>query len=359
MMKYLTVCAALVLSISSQPAVAASEVKSKACWWYDKYPTGPMTFIRKLGTVHVPRDAQVGRQLGGFNVYDFTNNEANSLLECFNRGTRWHFKFEPVRPLLPIHTIDGSPILQTNIPGIGARIELGWPFSDQGPTTFIPYGRNPPLVPFTAYHDAENTSAFQLRFIENNVTLYKTGPIPPGIHKLDTSMFTGYFDEPTVGLALTYYLQAEVVNSECSLAGTGVSPNPVKLGEWERSRFSAPGITTPLEPFTITLSGCEVDPEHNTYATIELTGINGSVPIGSPLEGIFSLTTTSSARGVGIRILKHDGTPLALNKEVPLRPLADGTTPLHFSAQFIQVEAATAVRAGDANGALNFTIRYR
>lgn len=124
MMKYLTVCAALVLSISSQPAVAASEVKSKACWWYDKYPTGPMTFIRKLGTVHVPRDAQVGRQLGGFNVYDFTNNEANSLLECFNRGTRWHFKFEPVRPLLPIHTIDGSPILQTNIPGIGARIEL-------------------------------------------------------------------------------------------------------------------------------------------------------------------------------------------------------------------------------------------
>ncbi|KAF1003691.1 MAG: hypothetical protein GAK36_00199 [Pseudomonas sp.] len=68
-------------------------------------------------------------------------------------------------------------------------------------------------------------------------------------------MFTGYFDEPTIGLALTYHLQAEVVNSECSLAGTGVSPTPVKLGEWERSRFSAPGITTPPEPFTITLSG--------------------------------------------------------------------------------------------------------
>ncbi|MBF8777293.1 fimbrial protein [Pseudomonas fulva] len=358
-MKYLTVCAALVLSISSLPAMAATGNKDNRCWWYEKAPKGPMTFIRKLGTVHVPRDAQIGRQLGGFNVSEFTGNVSNSLLECFNGGSHWNFVFDTKRPLAPIYTTDGSPILETNIPGIGARIELGYPLNGETAAVFRPIGRNPPLVPFRAVHDVVNDTLFQLGYMDNNVTLYKTGPIAPGIHKIDTSMFTGHLDEPHIGLALTYYLQADVVNSECSLAGTGVSPNPVKLGEWERSRFSAPGITTPPEPFTITLSGCEVDPEHNTYATIELTGTNGSIPIGSPLEGVFSLTTASAARGVGIRVLKQDGTPLALNKEVPLRPLADGTTPLHFSAQFIQVEPATAVRAGDANGALNFTIRYR
>lgn len=359
MMKYLTVCAALVLSISSLPAMAAPAGKDNTCWWYEKAPKGPMTFIRKLGTVHVPRDAQVGRQLGGFNVIEFTGNVSNSVVQCFNGGSYWNFVFEPVRPLVPLFTIDGSPILQTNIPGIGARIELGWPLDGYNTATWTPVGRNPPLVPFRAFHNVVNTTLLQLGWMDNGVTLYKTGPIPPGIHKLDTSMFTGHLDEPNIGFALTYHLQADVVNSECSLAGTGVSPNPVKLGEWERSRFSAPGITTPPAPFTITLSGCEVDPEHNTYATIELTGTHGSTPIGSPLEGIFSLTSASSARGVGIRVLKQDGTPLALNKEVPLRPLADGTTPLHFSAQFIQVEPAAAVRAGDANGALNFTIRYR
>lgn len=358
-MKYLIVCAALVLGISSQPALAAPTDKDNTCWWYEKRPKGPMTFIRKLGTVHVPCDAEVGRQLGGFNVIEFTGNVSNSLLECFNGGSYWNFVFETQRPLAPINTIDGSPILQTNIPGIGARIELGYPLNGQTTATFTPLGRNPPLVPFRAFHNVINTTLFQLGYMDNGVTLYKTGPIEPGIHRLDASMFTGHLDEPNIGFALTYYLEADVVNSECSLAGTGVSPNPVKLGEWERSRFTTPGLTTPPAPFTITLSGCEVDPEHNTYATIELTGINGSAPIGSPLEGVFSLTTTSSARGVGIRILKQDGTPLALNKEVPLRPLADGTTPLHFSAQFIQVEAASAVRAGAANGALNFTIRYR
>lgn len=358
-MLHRTLSLALLLAAGSEAALAQNDHQTNTCWWRPDAPPGPMVFVRDLGTVHVPRDAEIGRQLGGFNVEEYSDNAPGARILCSNLDSYWTFSFDAVRPLAPITTVDHSPILQTNIPGIGARIQLTYPFDGRTDTAFHPIGRNPPLVPFKAYHNRFNWIVFEFGRMRNFVTLYKIGDIAPGIHRVDTPMFTGHLDEPNIGHVLTYRLQVNLVNSECSLAGNAVSANPVQLGEHGRSAFTRPGFTTPAVPFQIRLSACEVDPEHNTFATIELDGVQGSYPIGSPLDGIFSLTSDSSARGMGIRILNHNGTPVALNREVPLIPLVDGTTILNFSAQFIQTEPAGAVHAGLAKGALNFTIRYR
>ncbi|MFK0094925.1 fimbrial protein [Pseudomonas sp. NPDC090592] len=251
-------------------------------------------------------------------------------------------------------------MLKTNIDGVGARIRLQQPFNGSHPTYFMPdSGPHDPFIPMRSTMQANNQlGGFRLNTIWNQVTLVKTGDIAPGLHRVDTELFTGHFDAQGLGLVLRYRLQADVLQTQCSLIGDPISDTPVDLQTWDKSHFVGIGTTTATVPFSITLSNCKTDPGGLTRASIELDPANGSAPVPG-LDSVFTLTADSTAEGVGIQVLKDDGTPLALQQEEDLQAIQDGVTVLNFGARFYQTGDTSAIRAGEANGALNFTLRYR
>jgi len=350
---------ALPLGLLLGLASSVSHAQDSYCRFQDG-GGGPVTFERNLNTVFMPRDAVVGNAFFDAGRSSIPTNERRTL-ECWNGGQAiMRFSLIPTRPPLPL-AIYSEPgqILPTNIPGIGARIQLISHFNSEAGADFRSEdGHN--WVPFNAVRDTQHqVSAFNLISLINRVILVRTGPVDPGIHQIDAEMFRGHLDFDNIGDAFRYRLRAEVIQSQCSVGADAVTPNPVPLGEFSRSDFTHVGYTTPKVDFQITLSACQTDPDQNAFATLELDGKNGSLPIGPIANGVFSLTADSDAAGVGIQVFKQDGRPMPLQTEEQMVPLSTGNTVLNLSASFHQTEDSHAVRAGLAKGALNFVVRYR
>ncbi|AXQ49108.1 fimbrial protein [Pseudomonas vlassakiae] len=322
-------------------------------------------YQRNMGTLYVPRDARIGTVIGPADVTVITPDDSNLELRCVaDDDGPIHFEAKATRgvhpgPLPPINGQDvNGHVLQTNVPGIGVVMRLAQPFLKL--PEWGPIGRNPPLVPFTAFHVKHPFVTGQLLGWRHGITLVKTGDIAPGAHDIRGVLVTGHVDR-TFNHVMNYTLLATIIQTQCNTAGQPVNPSPVELGEWSKADFTHVGFKTPLKPFQISLTNCQVDPDdpdNLTTATIELNGINGSGPIEANGENVFSLTDDSDARGIGIQVL-YQGNPMPLDTELPLTPVQGGSTLLNFQARFYQTEPSSAVRAGNAKGALKFTLRYR
>lgn len=345
---------------------AGGQVRAgERCSWSEG--TQPTNLTRVLpGIMHVPLNATPGDVIGTPNQRDFTVSSPRSTMLCFNDGDvlwRYDTHANSVFPD-PLPPVAGEPsdgyILNTNIDGVGARIRLREPFNGSHPGYFMPEGGpGNPFIPFNSTFQYNNQiGGFTLGGVWNEVTLVKTGDIAPGQHHVDSELFTGHLSAQGLGLVTRYRLQATVLQTQCSLIGDPVDANPVDLQPWDKSHFVAKGTTTAIIPFSITLSNCQTDPGGLTRASIELDPADGSSPVPG-LDGVFTLTTDSTAEGVGIQVLKDDGSPLPLQREEDLKAIQNGTTELNFGVRFYQTDDASAVRAGEAKGALNFTIRYR
>lgn len=352
----------LALATGCLPLLAAG---ADDCWWQNGAPSDMMAYQRNIGTLYIPRDARTGSVIGTVDLRESTPNGRGVVAVCGNDGTRYlTFNAQATAvfpgPLDPINGEDVTgKILQTNIPGVGVRVKLGFPLDGTANNAFTPIG--PPTVPYDGYNERSLLTPIRLNSLTNQVTLVKTGPLPPGAHTFDGSeLFSGHF--PTLGKVFSYGLLGTIIQAQCSVSGNPVSADPVQLGDWDTADFTGPGYTTPAVPFSITLSACETDPGGGVVATahIQLEGVKGSAPIGPTTSGIFSLTTDSTAQGMGIQILKADGiTPMELSSEVPLIAISPGTTVLDFTARFYQTDASSAIRPGLAKGALGFTVTYK
>ncbi|CAI8722556.1 fimbrial protein [Pseudomonas sp. IT-P4] len=196
--------------------------------------------------------------------------------------------------------------------------------------------------------------------LESYITLIKTADIAPGPQTLDgRELFSGTFTG-IPGKAFGVGLTGTVTQAHCG--SSKVSADPVPLGDWNKDDFTGPGYVTAAVPFNITLSSCIADDLNINIATatIHLDGAGGSMPVTPAIPGVFSLTTDSTAKGIGIQILKGDGmTPVALSTEVPLQRITSGDTVLDFTARYYQTDASRDVMPGDAKGALFFTITYQ
>nr|WP_314494016.1 fimbrial protein [uncultured Pseudomonas sp.] len=362
--QYLAICVAIV---SAQQAYAnAPKGYGEICDWTKGIP--PLHVVRTLpGVQHVPGSARPGDVIGTPELREFTLSTPYSEFRCFNDGTvLWRFDMNATAPIFPdpLPPVTGEPsdghILKTNIDGVGVRIRLEAPFNGSANGYFMPdTGPHNPFIPFGSSMQANNDiGGFRLGGFWNRVTLVKTGEIAPGLHHVDSELFTGHFTAKALGLVVRYRVQATVLQAQCSVVGDPVSANPVELGDWDKADFTAVGTTTTIIPFAITLSNCQTDPGGLTRATIELNGTDGSTPVPG-LDGVFGLTNDSEVEGIGIQVLKEDSSPLPLQQEVDLKALQDGTTTLNFGARFYQTGAPETVRPGLAKGALNFTIRYR
>lgn len=354
-LKRCSVLLALAASFQTDLALAVSE-----CWIR---PTpGPITFRLNVGAVYVPRDAAVGSVIGQLDKPFSTTTSGGRYVYCNNiTGSVLTFNARAVAPIFsgslpPVGGEDVTgKIFDTGIQGIGARIKLGHPFDGVAGNSFVPL--TPPTVPFNARLTAATPEPLRITTLEGNVTLVKTGTIAPGSQTVDRTLFDSRFSMITN--AFDFQLTGTVIQAQCGVST--VSDDPVKLGEWSTSDFTGPGYSTTAVDFNIALSSCVLDPADINLpgAHIRLDGVNGSTPIVG-VEGGFTLTTDSTAKGIGIQILRSDGiTPVPLGRDILLMPISPGNTELDLSARFYQTGDTSDIVAGDAKGSLSFTVSFQ
>lgn len=343
---------------------AGQAMAVNTCHYFETTPfstraNATLDFTRDLPAMHVPRHAPVGSVIAQFPQI-WVRPAQMLALSCDNDGSDL-IPFD-VNATQPPASGFGGPYddgftLRTNIPGIGVRVELFAPFTGLDSGEFDPIGRNPPLIPFRALHQKASLG-IRLGILNHALTLVKVGELQPGVHQIDSLLANGFMDFDSVGHVFSFRLRGTVIQSQCTVPDDAVSANPVDLGSWSRQDFTHAGYTTTPTAFQINLSACQTDPQNSAFATLELQGADGSQPIDAD-QGLFSLTSDSQAEGIGIQLLKEDGTPLPLGREERLVPLVNGLTTIKLGARFYQTGASSEVRAGSAKGALNFTVRYR
>src|SRR5471032_458372 len=328
---------------------------------------GAMDFQADVGTVYVPRDAAVGTIIGVIDQRVRASAPGHAGITCSNDGSVvLDFNARVLTPFehkVNAHAGRGGStdqILTTNIPGVGAIITLETPLTGTGSNSFIPVAGSS-VVPYDAIIDRNLVLAFQLlNSMFTRLTLVKTGVIAPGPQRLNRQMFDGYFSG--IGKGFGYGLSGTVIQSQCAVGADPVSLDPVPLGDWNTSDFTHPGFTTTPTSFRITLTRCESDSTDRNIATafISLDGANGSLPEGDGSNGVFSLSSGSTATGIGIQILRADGTPVPLVTDVSFGAIKDGVDKtLDFKAQYYQILDSSQIRPGKAEGALGFTVTFQ
>lgn len=329
----------------------AALAANNTCEW--NVGTGPISYLVDMGGLYIPRDAKNGDMIGAPHAF-FLGGGGHQVI-CRNDGSVvLNFNADAAVGRLP------DDLLETNIPGVGARIVFDDPFNGQPENSWKL--RDPDgTVPFSAYIDEPLPFGRPFSVLGGTISLVKTGPIDMGRKTLDSSkvMVTGSFTALPNALSLS--LAGSVTRAECTLSTLPVSADPVPLGNWSTSTFTGKGYTTDPRPFFITLNACVSDSNPGgtvTNAYIRLDPVNGSATVNPDL-GLFSLGAGSTASGIGIQVLNEDAsTPLELEEDnlYGAIPAAGGML-LNLHARFYQT--GDEVNPGEANGALSFTITYK
>lgn len=352
---------ALCLGLLAAPGLVFAD-PNNYCRWSG---TGaiPMVFVHNLNTLHIAKDAPLGAVIAQTKrSVTIVEGSGNRKLACRTDGnplTPMRYRFVADAQIFPdpVPPFEDGHVLKTNIDGIGARVQLHDPYDGTAGNYFDPdLGHT--LVPFTtSLNKPIGFTADQGSVLIDSITLIKTGDIAPGVHTVNTPLFHGIQDFENIGEVFNYRVTATVIQAQCQIIGDPVKPNPVDLGSWELSDFTGPPFTTRTEAFEIALTSCQTDPAGLTQVSIELDPTNGSRPL-DPDNGIMSLSNdATNDAGIAIQVVREDGSPLPLGREVTLLPISPGSMALKFGAHFIQTDAK--VRAGEAKGAVNFTLRYR
>lgn len=328
---------------------------------YEPGHSGPINYEVDMGSVWMPRDAPNGTVIATASPL----LEARTRLVChFESGREVFAILTNTAPIAVLSTpLAGNsarqiPILQTKIPGIGATIEVGEPFDGNAVSysnRFSADPGTPNAIPYSGAMRKRTPSPAQMYWFKPTVTLIKIGPIAPGPQRIDEEMFRGIIDMR--GDVMDFRLRATINHAQCTLRPDAVSADPVQLGDHTLADFTGTGSTTVKVPFHIRLNDCQDDSSGSVaMAHIRLDGARGSSSLDRS-QGLFSLTSNSTAKGIGIQLLRDDGSSMLLEEEVPVKRLAIGETRLDFQARYYQTDSK--VEPGLAEGALNFTISYK
>jgi len=355
--KYLSIAAILgMLSVTGTVQAAAQ------CKW--ESTPGPMLFNLNLGAAAwVARDAPIGSKIASWPLQIMTGTDGARLI-CDNDGlgTLTANVTTPL-PLAPGtfpqidgRNVDGKVLEIAPRLGLGLYVEFG-SFLNGTANNHFKTVDGIGALPFVAEQNERMTPNNLTSNIQRlkYIALIKTGNIPPGLQTFSKEVARATISD--VGDALRLTISGQVMQAQCTLKADAVSANPVQLGRHDIADFTGEHTTTSPVDFFITLSDCEDDPAGSVArAFMRLDGVDGSVPIDRDI-GLFSLTTDSSASGIGIQVLRSDNTPLKLEEFIDMAAVTPGTMRLDLRARYYQT--APVVTAGEAKGALNFTIEYR
>lgn len=192
-----------------------------------------------------------------------------------------------------------------------------------------------------------------------DLELVKTGPTPVAptplpVLSVPTVLIggSGSGDDSDAARFLTRGF--DNISFQATTCATTTPAVSVDLGTYTARPGAAVGTTSPSRRFSIGLR-CDTGVAGKFGLAMRLDGNN---PVDAS-AGLLALTSTSTARGMAIQVLKDDGSPLPLGEpwEVAASVSSAETIAVPLQARYFQTGAP--VVPGTANGRATFSIDYR
>lgn len=147
----------------------------------------------------------------------------------------------------------------------------------------------------------------------------------------------------------TINFKGNVISNPCTVS-TASKNLDVQLGKIGTTAFPTAGSLSAAQKFTLVLTGCP------TIVTSAKVRFDGTQVAGD--SSVLAITTgTGKATGVGIKIYDKDDNQVNLYQDTATYPLTTASNNLDFKARYVSL--TTAVTAGAADGATQFTIIYQ
>lgn len=295
-----------------------------------------------IGTISVPPGATVGTLLKTVTVPD----TAYTKINCTNTGGYLRFQYGDGTGRTTI-TGPGIPagVVSSGVEGIGVKVNSnhygGW------------YARLPDAMGLW------NTSPWMTVTWPGvwgvKIEFYKTGDITPGEFS-----FPKNFVEVWASGSATNTSDGVLYNTlnisdtpELKVPGCVTPSLTVPLGKHAKSGFSGIGSTSASTPFTFAINNCDAGLNAVKYTFKPATGITLE-DSGLATQHLTVKSGPGTASGIGVQVLYNNDTL------VPFNTAISTTTSSHtipMKARYIQT--ASAISAGEANSALEFTMTYQ
>ncbi|HIE5388015.1 TPA: fimbrial protein [Enterobacter cancerogenus] len=287
----------------------------------------PQESTLSVGTLTVQRDVPVGTV-----IFSRAATSTKSYLTECTSPLMLGFS---MRYLSATPSGYGSHVYNTNIAGIGIRFSSG------------NYFENP------AYTFSYSPQTSYVEWWGGKIELVVTGPVAsgaltPGVVGVVTLQGAdGVFRD-----ALTTRITDGVVNV---VACTMTTPRlTFPIGDISASTFGSTVGTTPAGAKNTQNLGLNCDAGANVNVT--LSGIQNPDIANTSVLALTGQGADGVAKGVGVQLL-YNGTPLALNARLALKPAAGGQESFPITARYYQTR--TVVEPGSANASATLNVTYQ
>ncbi|CAD9223354.1 Fimbrial domain-containing protein [Burkholderia cenocepacia] len=295
-------------------------------------------------SVTVPRDAPVGAVVASTR-FSYAFNQSYPVGVYCTTGTT-------VDNTSGSGASSSNGIIPTNAPGLGFRLRLG--ADDYVPDT------GSYTVPVSVFNTPSRcgypASGKCYIYLGTPIVLelVKTGEVSPNTSVSGGLLFTQRLGGLTASKVTLSTPQVKVVPQSCTVTSRSIS---VQFGQVGANTFQKVGSVSPSVPLGISID-CR-----GVSSRVAVTFTDVTSP--GNRSNVLSLTSASSATGLGIQILSGtrpisfgpDSATAGNPNQVPIGAVNNTVYEAPFSARYIRT--ASTITGGTANGAATFTMSYQ
>lgn len=320
--------------------------------------------ITPRATIPVARDTPNGTVLWvgpNQNAYDAWSCNLWGSSNQFNVGSAIYSQFGITSSGYTTNVITGGgsyTVVTTSVPGVGVAVGgtgytpiIGWfPWRDAS----VSDGLYSVVGPYTTPAGGAKVvfgPAFQMAIVK--IGDINGGTLPAQIAAIVKSRCS-YYPWGNCGPGnndVNYKMTAVTfIQTACTTPDVTVA-----LGKHSSTEFTGPGSTTSAVSFNINVNACPAGMNSVKYR------VDPSTTVVDQSRSVVALDKSSSATGVGIQLLKSDGTtalPLAtLTATTGYNATSGGNFQIPLKARYYQTGAS--VGPGPANTTMTFTMSYQ
>lgn len=126
----------------------------------------------------------------------------------------------------------------------------------------------------------------------------------------------------------------------------------VQMGDYELNELTNSGSTPRTVKFDIGLNQCQTGIQKVTYS------LNATSQVIDQLNGIVALNSSSTAKGIGLKLMDDTGRPIKLGATYPFSEFSTSSTSFKIPLSAAYYRLAGQLEAGSANASVTFTVNY-
>lgn len=298
-----------------------------------------------LGTITVPATTAVGQSVDGL---------THQIDNTGGAGPNWTWYMmycASGSALMWLTVTDGSnsvrnKVFDTSIPGVGVTLTYWAPeisVSGRSSKSIGPC----PLDKIAGYSCGLRSMTFYFHQGYYDVKVIKTSE-QTGVGEIAPIVVKNAGNGSSIDLGV-FTLTGTIGASGCTISDENKNLD-IPMGDYPITDFKGPGSATAPVDFQLSLN-C---PTVGTSVKVTTTSNGGAQ---NAANGVLNLSNGSTATGLGLQLLKSDGTtPLPLNTQIDFGKTTTAETTYKLYARYLQV--AETVTSGTANAMATFTLNY-